>query len=338
MPVDTVRNLADPRHWRWHLEYMARFLQTATVIGLVAGATGCVSTMAYLTDRGRDACDIVTVSVETTGLNAGVEALGLGSGLGVAAGYGFGLRSGIVGSYGFTEANLVLGGGKDLEAFGTAVERSKGYENHTYLVIPFVNSQADGNPNSMYQIEISACAGVGGRVGVNIGEIVDFILGWFMIDFPKDDLAETKWRRERSASQVVATNEVSAYDVVVLADYGMRPVVLSPTQTQALESATGRWVLVRSSLFAPRTDTIEQALVYLWGRTNTRSSGGFRAFTQYGAFYCVSLGSPSDGDGGGFKSGYALKKGTGEIYYWWDQSKDRANETEVTNKMPEATR
>jgi hypothetical protein len=318
---------------------MTKILQTAIVVVLVAGATGCVSTMAYLTDRGRDACDMITVSVETTGLNAGVEALGLGSGLGVAAGYGFGLRSGIVGSYGFTEANLVLGGSKNLEAFGAAVERSKGYENHTYLAIPFVNPQADGNPNSMYQIEMSACAGVGGRVGVNIGEIVDFILGLFMIDFPKDDLAATTWRRERNASQAAATNGVSAYDVVVLADYGMRPVALSPTQTQALESATRRWVLVKSSPFAPRTDTIEQALVYLWGRTNIKPSGGFRAFTQYRGFYCVSPGSLSDeDDDGSFKCGYALKKGTGEIYYWWDQSKDRTNETEVANKAPEATR
>jgi hypothetical protein len=105
------------------------------MVVMLSLTTGCATMRGYFTDRGRDACDTITLSVEGTGLNASAQVLFLGTGLGRAKGSGLGLRSGLVGKYEFDEVGIILGGMKSLAPHGADDNRGKGYGSMAYQLI-----------------------------------------------------------------------------------------------------------------------------------------------------------------------------------------------------------
>lgn len=164
--------------------------------------TGC----AYLHDRGRDACDMVTVSVEETGVNASIQFLTASTGLGTARGKGVGLRSGALGIYEFSEINLGLTGEKTLNPNERDQDREKGYK-ETYVFFPWWDKHGgvemeleEGGKITEANIECAVCVGLGVRAGINLAEILDFILGWTTLDILGDDIATIE-KREMEASR-----------------------------------------------------------------------------------------------------------------------------------------
>lgn len=163
------------------------------MVVMLSLTTGCATTQGYFTDRGRDACDTVTLSVEETGVSASAQVLFWGTGLGRAKGSGFGLRSGIVGNYDFDEFGIILGGKKSLALHGADDNRGKGYGSMAYQLIPIGDAYMPRAERfNFWCAEVSLCLGVGARAGCNFAEILDFILGWFTIDILNDDLEPRK--------------------------------------------------------------------------------------------------------------------------------------------------
>ena len=131
----------------------------------------CLSGCAYLHDRGRDACDMVTISAEATGMNASLQVGPAVLGAGVAVGKGFGLRSGAVGAYDFGEVNLAIFGAKILIPGESDIYRDKGYESF-YRWFPWEDNQdenefemqiQEGKWFNSFQIECALNAGIGAR-------------------------------------------------------------------------------------------------------------------------------------------------------------------------------
>ncbi len=188
------------------------FISKAMALLLCCLASGC----SYLHDRGRDACDMITLSAEQGGFNASIQVTEAVVGVGMSAGKGFGIRSGSIGTYEYFEGNMILFGGKVLLPNDLSKCRNKGYQ-ETYLWFPWNRDNEDeyrekysnihqnkdddkfdkefdlelhdGKWVNYFQIECAACAGVGARVGFNAAEILDFILGWTTLDICKDDIA-----------------------------------------------------------------------------------------------------------------------------------------------------
>lgn len=193
---------------------------------LILSLLPCFSGCAYLHDRGRDACDMVTLSVEATGLNASVQMGPAVLGAGLAHGKGVGLRSGAMGAYEFGEVNLGIFGGKYLVPGERDLDREKGYVSF-YRFFPWIDGEDDDdrfdrelregksswdddedeNPFDMevkegewfnaFNIECSVMAGLGARAGINIAEIMDFVLGWTTLDICGDDIATSEEKEQR---------------------------------------------------------------------------------------------------------------------------------------------
>lgn len=168
----------------------------------------CLSGCAYLHDRGRDACDMVTVAAEAPTLNASIQLGKSVLGIGAAGGKGVGLRSGSVGVYDTSEANLVLFGAKLFVPRERDLDRNKGYD-YTYMWFPwrddeneFLGTFEEGEWFNAWQLEAALGLGVGVRVGVNLAEIADCLLGWTALDICDDDLAtiEAKELRKHKGS------------------------------------------------------------------------------------------------------------------------------------------
>ena len=102
----------------------------------------CLSGCAYLHDRGRDACDMVTVAAEVPAVNAAIQIGKPVLGVGVAGGKGVGLRSGTVGVYETSEANFVLFGEKIFVPKERDLYRKKGYR-YTYMWDPWLSDEDD---------------------------------------------------------------------------------------------------------------------------------------------------------------------------------------------------
>jgi hypothetical protein len=145
-------------------------------------ASGC-ATQSYLTDRRNDLTDIVTCSIGT-GAGAKVRVGPLN--LGIPASYSkdkYGLSNGCIGAQ---EKNLdfwiLLFG---FQSDNITKARGKGYFIGT---ISPDGPAFEGGGEQLTQIE--AMVGLGGtlRLGVNPGELLDFILGWFCFDIYDDDI------------------------------------------------------------------------------------------------------------------------------------------------------
>lgn len=144
---------------------------------------------------------MVTVAVEYPTVNAAVQ-LGpmMTAGLGGADGKGFGLRSGAMGAYDTAEENILCLGRRAFVPTPLDRERGKGYE-FDYLWLPglFPNAKAasvahatEGKWFNSWQFEAALGCVLGLRVGVNLAEILDSLLGWFCLDICDDDIATTE--------------------------------------------------------------------------------------------------------------------------------------------------
>lgn len=129
-------------------------------------------------------------------VNATVQLGPFMTGLGIAGGSGFGLRSGGMGVYDTEEMNLLYGGLKEFVPRGVDQQRGKGYD-FDYVAIPHTGSASNGWFN-WFQIEAALGIVVGVRAGFNPAEMLDFVLGWTTVDICHDDL-ETDIHRDRSS-------------------------------------------------------------------------------------------------------------------------------------------
>jgi hypothetical protein len=202
------------------MKEMKKTIQLLLLVGLAAISTGCASTGGYFVDRGRDAADIFTASVGEGGgakARVGPIQVGLFAGTDLA-----GLRSGeifpqtgvsprgedvywslaIPGEWGW------LAGWDAWRPSQTATARGKTVGAGSRF--PFVMTEVGPNDRSVwsrpyiYQIEVAA--GLGGtlRLGFNPGELLDFVLGWFIIDIYNDDL---EWKKRTSNKTLDATSQ-----------------------------------------------------------------------------------------------------------------------------------
>jgi hypothetical protein len=158
---------------------------------------------AYVADRGRDAADIVSVSLGI-GLGAKARVGPIHAGL-LAQKDCVGLRGGQIGATGNNgdfESPLPLPVGypppfSSIEFYRSrgklkADVRSKSYAAHGQL--PFVTHalMTETNPVTIHpyfaDIVGVVAAGLSVRVGFNPGELLDFLLGWLTVDIFGDDV------------------------------------------------------------------------------------------------------------------------------------------------------
>ena len=173
---------------------MSKLFQLIPALFLAASVTGCASSQAYFADRGRDAADIVTVTVgKGVGVKARIGPFGLGLCINEDVA---GLKSGQI----FTandhhdsdgELHLLLIGGESTEL---ASLRNKDYWAFYLLGIPMPGTPFPFAPENKYppyyftQFDVAVGLGFTAKLGFNPGELLDFLLGWFGIDIYRDDM------------------------------------------------------------------------------------------------------------------------------------------------------
>lgn len=177
---------------------MNKFLQFVFALAIVVTLTGCSTS--YMTNRCRDAADIVTIGVGA-GLGAkarvGPIQIGLLDEFGLIA-----LRGGAVGD-GIIACNdhqyLVTGEehfhpvvsiGLTGTKFKDTVFAARGKTFQAGGSYPFWShvAQCESAPYYYTQLELVGALLGSVRVGVNPGELVDFALGWTAIDIYGDDI------------------------------------------------------------------------------------------------------------------------------------------------------
>ena len=198
---------------------MNKFILTIIIAVSASFLTGCASTKAYFSDRGRDAMDIVTV---TAGWGAGAKARVGPFHTGLFCNQDqIGLRGGRLALFGtqtvpqlFDFDTLVIPVTFFGPCFGfewfepdQVTEASRYKEFSSFYSIPFwglpVRTGSDDDPAAPFklnrhnlpyftQIELAAGLGPTVRIGVNPGELLDFILGWVGIDIYDDDAKSLK--------------------------------------------------------------------------------------------------------------------------------------------------
>jgi hypothetical protein len=200
---------------------MKKLHHIVEVLAIAVTLTGCASTKAYFVDRGRDAADVVTVTVGA-GLGAKARIGPLHAGI-LASFDAMGIRGGHIGGY---DTFRTIGWDTTLscvDAFycdTTTKQRNKDYTAETYLSaesgkskfmpdphggVPFIcvpkcNAGVKPPQSCPYyytQIEAVLAVGPSVRVGFNPGELLDFFLGWFGIDIMNDDIG-TKTPKQES--------------------------------------------------------------------------------------------------------------------------------------------
>jgi hypothetical protein len=205
-------------------------MKSALIVLMVSCLSGC----AYFHDRGRDACDMVTIAGEAPNVGVSLQLGNSAVGIGMGGGKGIGLRSGALGMYETAEFHLGLFGAKILEPDKTDFFRGKGYEysyewtwiskedeydqfyreHHKHKDALNTNGTVEeGEWFNAWQCEAALGLGVGARAGVNLAEILDFVLGWTTLDICDDDLAsydkkvqEKARRSDKQALKVIDPN------------------------------------------------------------------------------------------------------------------------------------
>ena len=178
----------------------------AFILVLVAlVAPGCAT--GYLEGRWQDARDILTATVETD--TVGVKAqLGPWTGLGVYGSSpdarGIGLVGGQVTSYDFTDSTYppFLGSIQRFRNFTDDRRRKEFHFVQSYF-LPYIRPQTD--PTGFFggfegaddwrrvaprytQVEVAIGMWFGLRLGMNPGELIDFLAGWAGLDLYGDDV------------------------------------------------------------------------------------------------------------------------------------------------------
>lgn len=170
------------------------------IAGLVS-TTGCSAL--YLQQRKRDAADIFTLTAGLgvggkarfgpiqTGLVYQKDAVGLRSGASFASGPSWKMGANEVGGWDLqavyfggempNQGELVSERGKDFDVWNMFVPTGW-WETDTMAKVPC---------HYLTQIEVNGGAGLGLRLGVNPGELLDFVLGWATLDLFKDDVPRT---------------------------------------------------------------------------------------------------------------------------------------------------
>lgn len=204
-------------------------LRGATGVLLVGLATGCASGRAYFADRGRDAADILSVSVgRGYGVKARVSLLSMGllydgSIAGVRGGSAF---AGRPGQYCYDVQFFACGherfappGSDDRQKKFEAMQ-DFGLMDRIWCLAPpvclgpLVPAPPRVRPYALsYYTQAEVAAGLFGslRLGVDPGEAIDFLLGWTGVDFMKDDLHMKPFREAaRRAANKTATEDMDA--------------------------------------------------------------------------------------------------------------------------------
>jgi hypothetical protein len=172
----------------------------------VALLSGCTTSANYFTDRWNDAKDICTATV---GVGAGAKArVGpIGTGLHWVRDYA-GLRGGDFGDL-KPKANDTVDGGLLVFGVETSPEtdamrlRNKEYMTWQWLWFhtPAMMDDTHHPGVSFYtQIEVAAGAGGSVRLGLNPGELLDFLFGWLGADLYGDDQASF-WPKRRPSTE-----------------------------------------------------------------------------------------------------------------------------------------
>jgi len=160
--------------------------------------TGCASTKGYLVDRGRDAADIVTIGIGTgLGAKARLGPLQAGALLDVPQ---VALRGGA-----FCSKNPTCGGGGPIGLFSLPQSfdltvlfwgaETFGQNEVTKLrkkdfAASMPRLDVVNKPAYWYtELEGVVALGLSVRLGINPGELLDFILGWTTLDLFNDDVA-----------------------------------------------------------------------------------------------------------------------------------------------------
>lgn len=189
---------------------MKALQMTASLVALVL-LSGCASPRAYLTDRGHDALDVLTCAV---GLGAGakVRAGPLHAGLLMSRDFA-GLRGGQMGWWGsdgggeldpFLIPCSIFGFGCEMFSLDSVCDAGRGKEYdalsyvpffYTYLKLEEERTSAIWRREWPQYTELEGVIGLGPtlRLGINPGELLDFLIGWIGFDIYNDDVA-TEWR------------------------------------------------------------------------------------------------------------------------------------------------
>lgn len=172
---------------------ITKFNSGFLVLTLALLSCGCASTSRYLADRRNDLADIVTCTVGT-----GVGAKARVGPLQVAI-FRNRDRAGLRGGHLFFGTEP----GRDIHETALPLPvLAHGAASYEYLIFAESEDLRDKSYNAnglplitlgnepYYYTEVEVAVGLGGtlRVGVNPGEAVDFLLGWFRIDIYRDDL------------------------------------------------------------------------------------------------------------------------------------------------------
>lgn len=141
--------------------------------------TGCV----YLEHRAQDASQMVTLSGEDQTISCVVRVM-FPFGLSLGQGEGFGLREGYSGRYEYRETVFMIP--PAIGFFDLAFAPAEDYRNKSY----YVSSPGLGENQYWAQwlsVQMSVGFYYGVRVGVNLAEVLDFVLGWTTLDLMEDD-------------------------------------------------------------------------------------------------------------------------------------------------------
>lgn len=188
---------------------MKHVLAILTLCGLLLVSGGCATTAGYFANRGRDAADVFTITV---GVGAGIKArvgpiapamiinhdlAGLRAGT-FFLGNGNPMESDVAAPF-----PIALHSWDDRVSFGHDVFMLESFRQESErpqdsIVVrrgkdvliknPFPCVAVGKYASDYTQIELALGLGPTLRIGVNIGEFLDFLLGWFGVDLFKDDV------------------------------------------------------------------------------------------------------------------------------------------------------
>jgi hypothetical protein len=155
-------------------------------------------------------------------------------------------------------------------------------------------------------------------------EIYDtFDARWYVTYSDKNQplkVEKTKITRDAQENKALNCDDDTALStnaVTVLTDHGFQFIPLSETQKRVLDVSANRMVLEKQT--KAETRSIDSAVLFLWVTINIAVIQTPRACTEYKGYFWFSRLDTAGPDDKSFRSGIAVKKGTGDIYRWEEQ-------------------